>query len=214
VLAVVQHQQHRPVADVVGNHPDRPSTRLRGEANRVEHRARQRTRIAHRRQLHPPHPTVEVVDRLGGDLQRQPGLSDTARADQRHQPVVTHRRQHRRSLRHATDQRCQTGRQVVAEHTERSQRPEVDVPMTIAQLPRPLSRARIIQAVRTHAATVRTIEQTLAHDVSRASDTRSSPPCRRRPQSDRRGPQERHQETPTEHGSTCLVARPYSALYG
>jgi hypothetical protein len=167
VLAVVQHQQHRPVADVVGNHPDRPSTRLRGEANRVEHRARQRTRIAHRRQLHPPHPTVEVVDRLGGDLQRQPGLSDTARADQRHQPAVTQRRQHRRSVRFPTDQRCQTGRQVVAERTPRSQRPKVDVMTAITQLPHPLSCAQIIQTVRTHAANVRIVEQTLAHDVAR-----------------------------------------------
>ena len=209
MLAVVQHQQHRPVADVVGNNPDRSSTRLRREANRVEHRTRQRTRIAYRRQLDPPRPTVEVLDRLGGNLQSQPRLSDTARADQRHQPAVPQCRQHRRSVRFPTDQRCQTCRQVVAEHTERAQRPDVDVTIAITQLPRPAQ---------------------LCPDHPRGPPPHRDCTHRRPGTRPRRGAwcptrAPRHREdddltpivtapkqTPTEHGSTRSIARQHSAV--
>ncbi len=194
MLAVVEHDQRRPVADVVGNHPDRPSTRLGGQADRVEHRARQRTRITHRRQLHPPHSTVEVVDRLGSDLQRQPRLADAARADQRHEATVIHRRQHRSRVRFTTDQRRQTGRQLWPNTSERSQRREVDVTIAMTQLPHPLSSAQIIQPVRTHVAKVRTVEQTLADELARRVRHEHLATVADRPQP--RAPDDRRAEVP------------------
>ena len=147
MLAVVEHEQRRPVADVVGEQLDRPAARLRGHADRRQHRTRHRARIADRRQLDPPHPAVEPFDRLGGHLQPQPSLADTTRSDQRHQPATTDRRHHRRRLGLATDQRGQARRQVVPERIKRTQRREVVLEIGVTQLPHPLGAAEILQAV-------------------------------------------------------------------
>ena len=120
---------------------------MRGHADRGQHRARYRGRIADRRQFDPPHSAVEPFDRLGSHLQPQPGLADTTRSDQCHQTGITERRHHHRRFGLATDQRCQACRQVVLERVKRTQRREVVLEISVTQLPNPLGATEVLQAM-------------------------------------------------------------------
>ena len=55
------------------------------------HRIRYRSRVGDRGQLENPYPVDEFVGQLRGDIQREPGLTNSTDADQRHQPMRTHR---------------------------------------------------------------------------------------------------------------------------
>ena len=88
MLTVVQHQQHPTVADKPQQRVHRGAARLIGQAQRADHRDRHQIGIGDRRQIDQPHPAAESTGDLGGDLHRQARFADTARAGERHEPVV------------------------------------------------------------------------------------------------------------------------------
>ena len=95
VLAVIQHDQEAP-----GAHGRRhPLGGLRaGEREPEGHRNRGRHQpgIRQRRELGDPDAVRVARQALPRDLQSQPGLADTARPDQRHEPVDAEQLRHLR----------------------------------------------------------------------------------------------------------------------
>ena len=88
VLAVVQHQQHLPVADEPQQRVHRRAARLVGQAERAGGRDRHHVGIGDRRQIDVPDAVAEFGGDLGRDLHRQPGLARPAGTGQGDQPVV------------------------------------------------------------------------------------------------------------------------------
>ncbi len=86
LLEVVEHEEHLPDADVLGQQLER------GPAGRVRHaedaadRGRDQGGLADRLEGHEPDAVREPVRHRGGQLEREPGLARSARSGQRQQP--------------------------------------------------------------------------------------------------------------------------------
>ncbi len=90
------------VGDETGQGVHGGAPRLIGQPQCAGHRDRHHVGIGDRRQIHMPHPIrkpAELAGQLGRDLHRQPGFAGTARAGQRHQPVVRQQLPHLAYLR-------------------------------------------------------------------------------------------------------------------
>jgi hypothetical protein len=97
VLAVVEHDEHRPVgvvrADVEGDRRGRVQARCLGHAQPPGHGQRDDIRDIHRRQLNPGH--VGVGGQRGRGGQRQPRLAGATRPGQRQQAAASQRAPYR-----------------------------------------------------------------------------------------------------------------------
>ncbi len=104
VLAVVEHEQHAPAAEVLDERL------LDGEVLALLHVDRGRDRghgrdgIVHGRQLDHEHLTVELVPQIACKPEREPGLSHPTRPRERQQAVRAQLRGERRELGVPTDQ--------------------------------------------------------------------------------------------------------------
>ena len=87
VLAVIQHQQQLLAGQYPGQRPGERRPRLLPDPQRHRDHRRNLFRVAHRGQLHQPHPVREPARHLPGHLTGQPGLARTPRPGHRHQPV-------------------------------------------------------------------------------------------------------------------------------
>ncbi len=90
MLAIVDDQQQPPPSERVGDGVDQRGVALRGDAQRGRDGRGHRGRLADRRQLDHPHSVGKLARELGTDLDRQPGLADTADSAQCDQPVRSH----------------------------------------------------------------------------------------------------------------------------
>ncbi len=85
VLAVVQDQQELLVAKVVGQDVEERTPRLFAHPECGRHALHHQRRIQNGRQLDKPDPLCELIEKIRGCLQREPGLAGTAGAGQRKQ---------------------------------------------------------------------------------------------------------------------------------
>ncbi len=112
VLAVVQHQQQLPPAQILDHGLlDRqpvPAT----DPQRRRHGVADRAAVRQGCQFTPPHPVGEPGRLVPGDLLGQPGLADPARPGQRDQRRPAERRRHQRDLVAPPDEAGLPARQV------------------------------------------------------------------------------------------------------
>ena len=87
VLAVVEEQEHRLEAQVVGQADIDGRVRLVLDAERSGHLRGHRRWVGDRRQLDQPDAVRVGIDEAAGDLEHEPRLARAAGADERHQPV-------------------------------------------------------------------------------------------------------------------------------
>ncbi len=113
MLAVVEHEQQLPRRRRVGERRHRRAARLLANAERRADRRRNQGRVGEPAELDQPHAVAEAVDHRARDLEREPGLSDSARTDERHEPVAREQLLGARDLLSAPDEARQRARQVV-----------------------------------------------------------------------------------------------------
>ena len=82
MLAVVEHEQRLPGAEMVGQVLKDRAVRCRDDSERTGHRHRHEIRIAERGEIHPDHAIGKLIGNILRDGQRQPGLSDAPRTSQ------------------------------------------------------------------------------------------------------------------------------------
>ena len=93
VLAVVQHQQRRAMAQGVDHLVLRAALSRQRHAQRLRHGRRQQRRVGHRCEFNHPHTVLELAaNRMRGG-QCQPRLADAGGADDADQAVPANRRQ-------------------------------------------------------------------------------------------------------------------------
>ena len=113
LLEVVEHEQHRLVAQPVGERiGDRPGGPLR-DADRAGDPGGDQHRVADRLERYEEDAVREVVRDAGGELERQSRLARAARPGQRQQPGRAEQGRRLGQLGVATDEGRQLGRQVV-----------------------------------------------------------------------------------------------------
>ena len=86
MLPVVGDEQHRLLADRLGDRLRRQRARLDRNIELGRDRSRHQRWIAHRRQLQIGHPAAELAGESARDRQSQPGFADAALAGERDQP--------------------------------------------------------------------------------------------------------------------------------
>lgn len=109
VLAVVQHKQQPPAADMAGDHVEGGAAGLVHQAQRGGHGMGQQLRVAQPGQLHDAHPVAERAGDRGGGTQRHPGLADAPGPRQRDQPRRGEQPPHLRDLGAPPDQGGEVG---------------------------------------------------------------------------------------------------------
>ena len=88
------------------------------DADRFGQRGTDQVWVVQRRQVHPPGPVREEIERVRGRLQGQPGLAAAARAGQRHQPCGLEELFQVDELGVAPDEGAEPHRQVVRQRVE------------------------------------------------------------------------------------------------
>ena len=117
VLAVVQQQERRAVAEVI----DDGARLTRLQTERARHPSGHKRTVGERRQLDPPHAARKALRPAHCDLPGQPGLAAAARARKRHQPRFAEQPGAAAEVVGSSHERAQLGRQV-ARH------PQPDMP--------------------------------------------------------------------------------------
>jgi hypothetical protein len=105
VLAVVQQEQAVPPGQRGHQRRHRRGHQPLRHAHRLGHGRDHSGRIRHPHQIDEPRPVPPPLGQLGGDADRQPGLTDPARTGRGDQAVPGERRGQRRPLADATDER-------------------------------------------------------------------------------------------------------------
>jgi hypothetical protein len=86
VFGVVQDHEQVAVTDRVGQGVEHRAARFLADPQHGGHGADDQLGVGHRRQFGQPDPVAGAVQRVGGHLQRQPGLADPAWPGDRDQP--------------------------------------------------------------------------------------------------------------------------------
>jgi len=136
-------------AQVIGQRLEqRPSPLLAHTEGDGDGRRYQR-RIGQGGERHEPSPVREVVERLGGHLQRQAGLARAARPRQRQQPTVVAADEvdHLSHLALPPEERRRLQGQVVPLLVERPERREIRLQVGVAQLPDALRLEQVLEPV-------------------------------------------------------------------
>ena len=146
VLAVVEHEEHRTVTEEPRKCVGCGAARLVREAERPDRRYRHHLGIGDRREIDEPHIAVELGCRLGGDLHRQPGLTDAARAGQGHQPVLGQGLDHVVRQGDATHEPRQLhGKAIGNDAAGGAQRRKLDVQVRMTHLRHPFGAGKIAE---------------------------------------------------------------------
>ena len=125
LLAVVEDQQRLPRLQMRAQRVRERLARLLAHGEHLRRLVRDERRIADRREVQEPDAVGIRVEHVGGDLQRQPRLAETAHAEQRQQAVALEELSGLLELALASDERGELLRQVVGRGFERAQRREV-----------------------------------------------------------------------------------------
>ena len=125
LLEVVEHEEHGPVAQVLGEGLGRGPVAGLDETERAGHDRGDQARLAHLIESHEERPVDERRPQLLGRSDREAGLARPTRAGQRHEPVLAHERDELLDLTLAPDQACQRLGQVAAPRVEGADRREV-----------------------------------------------------------------------------------------
>lgn len=123
VLAVIQHDEHAAVADMLGHRHRRVLPGVLRHAERAGHGLADQARVGDRRELHPAHAAWELRPRRAGGGQRQPGLAGAAGPGQAHQPAAGEGVDHLLQLPLPPDQRDQPHRKPIGVQRRHRARP-------------------------------------------------------------------------------------------
>ena len=164
VLEVVEHEQRRPLAEVVEElflRREATARAVRSELNRLRNRRRQELRRHHRDERDEVDAVRVALDPACGRLEREPGLTRSARADEREQAAVGILEQpvDLVQLRRAPDERRAWSRQVLHPRLDRLQQREVAWKPFDLELVDALGGAEILEAVHAQVADVRIHER-------------------------------------------------------
>ena len=118
VFAVVEHQQHRLVTDVIAERGDEGHVGVFVCAEHVGDLTVDARARGQRRELHVPDPVGMLVDAVRGELQAQPRLPAAPRAGERHEPVLVERVRDVEELVLAPDEGGELRGQVVGRRVE------------------------------------------------------------------------------------------------
>jgi hypothetical protein len=88
VLAVVQHEQQIPIAQVGGERRQRPLAGPVAQAQRERDRLRDEAAVLQRREVDQPDAVAEAVFEVHRDPERQPGLAHSPDAGEREEPRI------------------------------------------------------------------------------------------------------------------------------
>ena len=165
VLAVVEDQQHGPVAQVRDERVDDRQAALLPDAERRRDRLRHEARIRDRRELDEPRAVGEAVEHVGRELERQPRLADAPGAEQRQQARPLERLPRFVELVLAPDERRRLNRQVVGRAFQRAQRREVAPQRWMEDLVEPFGTRQVAQADEAEVAQRDVLGQPSAHQV-------------------------------------------------
>ena len=165
MLEVVEHEQCRPLAQVVKElflRREAAVSAVHRELDRLRNRRRKQLRRCHRNERDEVHAVRVALDPARGGLERKPGLARTARPDEREQTTVGLLEQpvDLVQLRHAADERRARGRQVLRARLDRLQQREVTTELVHLELVDALRRAQILEPVDAQVANSRVHERT------------------------------------------------------
>ena len=189
VLEVVEHEQRRPLAQVVEElflRREAAVGAVHRELDRLGNRRRQELRRCHRDERDEVHAVRVALDPARGGLERESRLARPARPDEREQAAVGILEQpvDLVELRRAADERRAWGRQVLHARLDRLQQREVAREPFDLELVDALRGAEILEAVHAQVADVRVHERTgrlrQEHLPAVARRRRSARPCARR----------------------------------
>ncbi len=140
MLAVVEHDQHPPVADPCGHDLVRAG-RWRDivDPDALGDGDRHALLVGDGHQVDPPDAVGCEPQQLGRDVLGQPGLAGATRARQRDEPVLTEVGDDLGDVVVAADQRGHRHRQVVGQHRDRLQRCELLRAARVPQLVDPFA---------------------------------------------------------------------------
>jgi hypothetical protein len=127
VLAVVEHDEHRIVADVVGDGLDLRARRLVRQPHRPRDRRRHKHGVGEGREFDVPNAVFEVGDGVSGELKREAGLTCAASASEREEPTVPDQAPQFGEFGFAADETGQLHWQVVRKRVKRAQWRELGV---------------------------------------------------------------------------------------
>ena len=113
MLAVVDHQQHRPRGQELGQALLQGSGAVGSHSNRGSHRVGNELLVGQRSHVGPPHTVAEKGGLAARGLEGEPCLSAPARPHERDEPVLTQERRHVGQLVLASDEARERFRQVV-----------------------------------------------------------------------------------------------------
>ena len=145
VLAVVEHDEQLAVLDMGGERFDQRPSRLVAHREDLRGDARNQRRIADRRQIDEPDAIRKVLHQVGGDLQRQPRLAETAHPQQRQQPRLPEQVLGVAELALAPDERRDLLRKIVRRRLERAQRRKILLDFRMHELIDMLGRGKVAQ---------------------------------------------------------------------
>ena len=165
MLEVVEHEQRRPLAEVVEQlllRREAAVGAVHRELDRLGNRRRQELRRRHRDERDEVHAVRVALDPARGGLERESRLARPARPDEREQAAVGILEQpvDLVELRRAADERRARGRQVLHARLDRLQQREVAREPVDLELVDALRRAQILEAVHAEVADVRVDERT------------------------------------------------------
>ena len=165
VLEVVEHEQRRPLAQVVEElflRREAAVGAVHRELDRLGNRRRQELRRRHRDERDEVHAVRVALDPARGGLERKSRLARPARPDEREQAAVGILEQpvDLVELRRAADERRARGGQVLHARLDRLQQREVAREPVDLELVDALRRAEILEAVHAQVADVRVHERT------------------------------------------------------
>ena len=149
VLEVVEHQEHRPVADELLEGLGERGRRRLADPERLRDRGNDELRVADGFERHDEDAVGVVLDDLRRRLQRESRLAGARRAGQRQQPHVLAAEQvrDRRELALAADQQRRLHREVRRPALERAQRREGLPEPVFDELVEPYRPAEVLQPV-------------------------------------------------------------------
>jgi hypothetical protein len=113
VLAVVEHDEHASIPQVVDERRGERAPGLLGDPERCRDALEDQAFVGERAELDHPAAILELVEHVGRDLQREPGLADTAGAREGEQRGRLEERARIPQLALSADERRELAGQVV-----------------------------------------------------------------------------------------------------